>query len=64
MFRKSAPLIAYPVDENGNQVTTEEGVEEHAVQMENARIILGAAFDGNMEDATKLPSKILGTTLS
>jgi hypothetical protein len=54
MFRKSAVLIIIPVDENGNEVTTEEGVEEHAVQMEMARIILGAAFDGNMEDAIKL----------
>ena len=54
MFRKSAALIAIPVNEKGREVTTEEGVEEHAVQMEMARILLGAAFDGNMKDAIKI----------
>jgi len=54
MFRKSAVLIAIPVNEKGKEVTTEEGVEEHAVQMEMARILLAAAFDGNMKDAIKI----------
>ena len=53
-MRKSAPLIGYPVDKNGKEITNKKGVEEHAVQMEMARIMMGSAFDGNMKDGAKL----------
>ena len=51
-MRKSAPLIGYPVDSKGKEITNKKGVEEHAVQMEIARIMMGSAFDGNMKDAS------------
>ena len=41
-------------DEGKKEITNKKGVEEHAVQMEMARIMMGSAFDGNMKDATKL----------
>ena len=53
-MRKSAKLIIFPVDKDGVEITDQKGVEEHAVQMEMARIMMGSAFDGNMKDATKL----------
>ena len=53
-MRKSAPLIGYPVNEKGKEITNKKGVEEHAVQMEMARIMMGSAFDGNMKDGAKL----------
>ena len=53
-MRKSAPLIGYPVDVKGKEITNQKGVEEHAVQMEMARIMMGSAFDGNMREANKI----------
>jgi len=61
-MRHAAKVIGHPVDpETGNEYEITEtenknpiGVEEHAVQMEMARIMMGMAFDGNIKDAAKL----------
>jgi len=54
-MRKSAVLIMHPINpKTGKEITNKKGVEEHAPQMEMARIMMGAAFDGDIKDAVKL----------
>jgi len=53
-FRKSAPLIGYPVDDNGNIITNEEVVEEHTPINEVIKVALGASIRNNMKDVTPL----------
>ena len=66
-MRHSGVLIGHPVDpktgkdyiiiKDGKKIIKNEnpiGVEEHAVQMEMARIMMGMAFEGNMKDANKI----------
>jgi sporulation protein YlmC with PRC-barrel domain len=66
-MRHSARVIGHPVNpktgknykiiKDGKKIIKNEnpiGVEEHAVQMEMARIMMGMAFDGNIKDAVKI----------
>ena len=53
-FRKSAPLIGYPVDDNGNIITTQNVVEEHTPINEVIKVALGASIRNNIKDVTPL----------
>ena len=53
-FRKSAPLIGYPVDDNGNIITTQDVVEEHTPINEVIKVALGASIRNNIKDVTPL----------
>ena len=53
-FRKSAPLIGYPVDDNGNIITTQNVVEEHTPINEVIKVALGASIRNNIKDVTPI----------
>ena len=53
-FRKSAPLIGYPVDDNGNIITTQNVVEEHTPINEVIKVALGSSIRNNIKDVTPL----------
>ena len=53
-FRKSAPLIGYPVDDNGNIITTQDVVEEHTPINEVIKVALGSSIRNNIKDVTPL----------
>ena len=53
-FRKSAPLIGYPIDDNGNIITTQDVVEEHTPINEVIKVALGSSIRNNIKDVTPL----------
>ena len=58
-FRKSAQLLGYPIDDNGNPITNQIVVEEHTPINEVIKIAMGAAIRGKVKNIKPLLESLL-----
>jgi predicted kinase len=58
-FRKSAQLLGYPIDDNGNPITNQIVVEEHTPINEVIKIAMGSAIRGKVKNIKPLLESLL-----
>jgi hypothetical protein len=58
-FRKSAQVLGFPVDANGNPIVNQVVIEEHTPINEVIKIAMGGAIRNNVKDITPLLESLL-----